>query len=397
VTIDLKDKVAIVGTGCTRFAENFEMSYGDMVAEAAFEAFEEAGLEPKDIEAAWLSTAFPDNTVYHGKAGHDLAEPLSLYNIPITRVANFCGSAGDAVQNAVWALLAGRYKVVLALGVEKLRDRSPQDSLINMMVETLHPLYQKGFTAPGTFAIYANKLIDQYGLQREHLSKISVKNHRFGVHNPKAQYRQEISLDTVLKAPTVAYPLTVLDCCPTTDGAACVILVRREDAQAINPNYVLIKGIGFTTTSGWDSPYFDPDFEFLTFKSAKIASQMAYDQAGIKNPIKELDLAEVHDCFTINEAISYEGLGWCPRLEDIPKYIDDGIFDKDGELPVSTSGGLLSCGHPVGATGLRMLYWLTRQLQGRAGEAQIKNAKLGLAENMGGPASICSINILGAQ
>lgn len=395
MAFELKDKVAIVGAGCTRFAENFELSYGDMVAQAAFEAFEEAGVGLKDIEAAWLSTAFPDTGVYHGKAGHDLAEPISLYNIPITRVSNFCGSAGDAMQNAIYGLLSGRYKVVLALGVEKLRDRSPQNSLVKMMVETLHPLYQKGFTAPGTFAVYANRLIEKYGLKREHLAKISVKNHRFGVHNPRAQYRQEITIDTVLNSPMVAYPLTVMDCCPTTDGAAAVVMVRTEDAKAFNSDYILVKGLGFTVVSGWDLPYFDPRNELLTFKSAKIAAQMAYEQADIKDPLKEIDVAEVHDCFTINEAITYEGLGFCPKVEEIGQYIDDGVFDAGGEVPINTSGGLLSCGHPVGATGLRMVYDIKRQLQEKAEGAQVKNAQIGLTENMGGPASIVAITILG--
>jgi acetyl-CoA C-acetyltransferase len=395
MALEIKDKVAIVGAGCTRLAENFEQSYGDLVAEAAFEAFEQAGVGPKDIEAAWLSTAFPDVTVYHGKAGHDLGEPLSLYNIPITRVSNFCGSAGDAIQNAAWALLAGRYRVVLALGVEKLRDRSPQNSLVKMMVETLHPFYQKGFTAPGTFAVYANRLMEKVGLKREHLAKISAKNHRFGVHNPKAQYRQEISVEDILKAPMVAYPLTVMDCCPTTDGAAALVMVRTEDAKSFNKEYTLIKGIGFTCVSGWDLPHFDPRNDFLRFKSPKIAAKMAYEQAGIKNPLKEIDVAEVHDCFTINEALTYEALGWCPSVEEIGKYIDEGIFDADGELPVNTSGGLLSCGHPVGATGIRMVYDIIRQLKGKAGGAQVKNAQIGLTENMGGPASIVAIGIYG--
>ncbi len=393
--IDIKDRLAIVGTGCTRFAENFDSSYGDMVAQAALEAFDEAGIEPRDVDAAWLSTAFPDNTVYHGKAGHDLGEPLSLYQIPITRVSNFCGSAGDAIQNAAWSLLAGRYRVALVLGVEKLRDRSPQNSLVKMMVDTMHPFYQKGFTAPGTFAPYANRLIERGLLDRERLAKISVKNHRFGVHNPKAQYRQEVPLETVLNSPMVAYPLTVLDCCPTTDGAAALVMVRTEDARAFNPDYTLIKGIGFTCYSGWDLPYFDPRSDFSEFKAPKIAARMAYEQAGIRNPLKEIDVAEVHDCFTINEALTYEAMGWCSRVEDIGSCIDDGVFDAGGELPVNTSGGLLSCGHPVGATGIRMTCDIIRQLKGQAGGAQVENARIGLTENMGGPCSIVAIGIYG--
>jgi acetyl-CoA C-acetyltransferase len=395
MTSDVKDKVAIVGAGCTKFDENFEQSYGDMVAEAAFEAFEEAGVGPLEIEAAWLSTAFPDNTVYHGKAGHDLCEPLSLRGIPITRVSNFCGSAGDAVINAAQALLSGRYRVVLAMGVEKLRDRSPRNSLIKMMVETLHPLYQKGFTAPGTFAVYANRMMAEIGLKREHLAKISAKNHCFGVHNPKAEYRIPMTYQDVLKSPMVVYPLTVMDCCPTTDGAACVIMTRREDAKALNKDHILIKALELYVSDGWDYPYFDAENDFMHFRNLKPAARRLYKSAGIENPTEEIDCAEVHDCFTINEALTYEGLGLVKNIEDVPGAIDDGLFDAGGKVPINTSGGLLSCGHPVGATGLRMMYAVKQQLQEKAGGAQIKNARLGLTENMGGPASILALSILG--
>lgn len=395
MTPEVKDRVAIVGAGCTRFDENFEQSYGDMIAEAAFEAFEEAGVGPRDIEAAWLSTAFPDNTVYHGKAGHDLSEPLSLRGIPISRVSNFCGSAGDAVINAAQGLLSGRYKVVLAMGVEKLRDRSPRNSLVKMMVETLHPFYQKGFTAPGTFAVYANRMMAKSGLTREHLAKISAKNHCFGVHNPKAEYRKPLTYRDVLKSPMVSYPLTVMDCCPTTDGAACVIMMRKEDASSFNKDYILIKGIELYVSDGWDFPYFDKSNDFMNFKNLKKASRNLYSNTGINNPLEEIDCAEVHDCFTINEAITYEGLGFVKTVDDIPKAIDDGIFDAGGMLPINTSGGLLSCGHPVGATGLRMVYTIKQQLQEKAGGAQVENARLGLTENMGGPASILALTILG--
>lgn len=394
MTEQIRNRVAIVGAGCTKFGENFDQSYGDMIAEAAFEAFQESGLGPKDIEAAWLSTAFPDNTVYHGKAGHDLCEPLSLRGIPISRVSNFCGSAGDAVINAAQALLSGRFRVVLAMGVEKMRDRSPRNSLVKMMVETLHPLYQKGFTAPGTFAVYANRMMAQTGLKRDHLARISAKNHRFGISNPKAQYGVEIGPEEVLKSPMVVYPLTVMDCCPTTDGAACVVMMRADDAPAFNKGYISIRGMELYVSDGWDYPYFDYENDFVQFRNLKAASRRLYEDAGISNPLTEIDCAEVHDCFTINEALTYHGLGFVERVEDIPKAIDDGIFDAGGRVPVNTSGGLLSCGHPVGATGLRMIYAIKQQLQEKAGNAQVRNARVGVTENMGGPASILALTIL---
>jgi acetyl-CoA C-acetyltransferase len=282
----------------------------------------------------------------------------------------------------------------MALGVEKLRDRSPRDSLVKMTVETLHPVYQKGFTAAGTFAVYANRMMAKIGLTREHLAKISAKNHCFGVHNPKAQYRMKMTPEDVLKSPMVVYPLTVMDCCPTTDGAACVIMTRTEDAKALNKDHLLIRGIELRVNEGWDYPYFDADNDFMHFKNLKNATMKLYEAAGIKKPLEEIDCAEVHDCFTINEALSYEGLGFLEKIEDTPGAIDDGFFDAGGKLPVSTSGGLLSCGHPVGATGLRMMYQIKQQLQEKAGGAQVKNARLGLTENMGGPCTVLALSLL---
>ncbi|MEE8449724.1 MAG: hypothetical protein V3S39_08840 [Thermodesulfobacteriota bacterium] len=238
--MSLKDKIAIVGVGCTKFGENFNLGYGDMVVEAAYEAFEDANVGPEDIDAAWLGTAFPDAGVWKGRSGMDLAEPLGLFDIPITRVSNYCATGGDAMRNAVMALLAGEHNLVLALGVEKLRDRSPTESLVKMQEETGHPLYQKGLTAAGMFAVYATRHFEQFGVTREHLAQISVKNHRHAVLNPKAHYRKEISLESALKSPMVAYPLGVMDSCPTTDGAAAAILCRREDAKKLKPDYSLL-------------------------------------------------------------------------------------------------------------------------------------------------------------
>ena len=325
----------------------------------------------------------------------DLAEPLALYDIPITRVANYCATGADALRNAALALLSGEHRVVLALGVEKLRDRPVRESNIRMMATTGHPFYQKGFTAAGTFAVYAQRHFHEFGVRREHLAQISVKNRRHGVLNPRAQFQRDVSVEEVLNAPMVAYPLTLLDSCPITDGAAAAILVRAKEARSFNPNYVLIKGIGFSVSGGYDSPFYDPRFDFLGFRATQVASREAYRQAGIKDPRREIDFAEVHDCFTIVELFTYEDLGFCQRGEGA-RLVGEGVTSLEGDLPVNVSGGLLSCGHPNGATGLRMIYDLTRQLQGRGGRAQVRKARLGLAQNMGGPGTIGAVTILGA-
>jgi acetyl-CoA C-acetyltransferase len=394
--VSLRDKIAIIGAGCTKFGENFETSYGEMAAQASMEALEEAGARRQDVDAAWLGTAFPDAGVYRGRSGMDLAEALALFDVPITRVSNYCATGGDAFRNACNSLVAGESDLVLVTGVEKLRDRPPQDSLVAMMAETGHPLFQKGFTAAGTFAVVANRYFHTYGAAHEDIARISVKNHRHSVLNPKAHHTRELTLEAVLNSPMVADPLTLFECCPVTDGASAVVAVRKEDASDYTDDYVLLKGIGLSVSTGWDLPFFDPSTDFLGFKATRRAAETAYKQAGIEHPLKELDMAEVHDCFSITEFVTYEDLGLCAR-GGAKTLVDDEVTTRDGDLPVNVSGGLLSCGHPVGATGVRMLYEITRHLLGKAGERQLPDAEVGLAHNIGGPGAVASITILGAR
>ncbi len=388
----MKD-IAIIGVGVTKFGELFHQSYDDLVRDAAMQAVNDAQISMDDIGAAWLSTAFPEIGVYKGRSGMDLCEPLSLYNIPVTRVSNFCASGADAIRNAVNALRAGECDVAMALGVEKLRDRQPQDSIVKMMVEYGHPFLQKGFTAAGTFAVYANRMMKEYGVTREDISSISVKNHFHGSLNEKAHHRKSCSLAEVMASPMVADPLTVMDSCPTTDGAACVIMIRAEDLDKKKHHPVFIKGIGLSVSTGWDLPFFDPNHDFLSFEATRTAAQIAYKQAGITKPIDEIDLIEVHDCFSIVELITYEDLGLCKRGE-AKDLIRGGDTQLGGKIPVNVSGGLLSCGHPVGATGIRMVVEVSNHLRSKAGERQVNKAKTGLTHNIGGPGAIASVIIL---
>ncbi len=388
--------IAIIGAGSTKFGELFEKSYDDLVREAATQAMDDAGVTMDMIDAAWLSTAFPEIGVFKGRSGMDLAEPLSMYNIPVTRVSNFCASGGDAIRNAVNALLAHDCDIAMALGVEKLRDRSPQDSIVKMMVELTHPYFQKGFTAAGTFAVYANKHFDKYGVTREDLARVSVKNHHNGILNEKAHHRREFTIEHVLKSPMVAEPLTVMDCCPTTDGASCVIMVRAEDVDKVKHTPVYIKGLGLNVATGWDLPFFDPNYEFLSFQATKNAAKTAYTQAGITDPLKEIDLAEVHDCFSIVELLTYEDLGFC-KPGEAKDMIRGNATTMEGEIPVNVSGGLLSCGHPVGATGIRMVTEVTDQVRGRAGKRQVKDAKIGVTQNIGGPGAVASVTVISSE
>ena len=385
--------IAIRGIGVTRFGELFHQSYDDLVRDAAMQAVADSGVSMDEIGAAWLSTAFPEIGVFKGRSGMDLSEPLSLYNIPVTRVSNFCASGADAIRNAVNSLRAGECDVALALGVEKLRDRQPQDSIVKMMVEYGHPFLQKGFTAAGTFAVYANRMMKEFGVTREDISTVSVKNHYHGSLNDKAFYRKPCSLEEVMKSQMVANPLTVLDSCPTTDGAACVIMVRAEDVDKKKHKPIYIKGLGLSVATGWDLPFFDPNHDFLSFEATRQAAKTAYKQAGITNPIDEIDLVEVHDCFSIVELLTYEDLGLCKQGQ-AKELIRGKETQLGGKIPVNVSGGLLSCGHPVGATGIRMVVEVANHLRGNAGERQVKNAKRGLTHNIGGPGAIASVIIL---
>jgi acetyl-CoA C-acetyltransferase len=393
--MSIRDKVAIIGVGATKFGENFTQDYSDMIVEAAYEAFEDANVSPSQIQAAWLGTCFPDSGGYQGNAGASLADALSLYKAPISRVANYCATGTDAFRNACFAVASGVYDIVLVVGAEKMRDVTPRESLVGQLAETGHPVHGKGVTAPGMFALIATRYFDCFGIGRETLAKVAMKNHRHGSLNPKAHFQKEITLEQYLKAPMVADPLGLYDCCPQTDGAAAAVICRADLASTFSQEPLFVKGLGLANPVG-DKLAFDPESDFISFQATKEAAQQAYDQAGIKDPFKEIDVAEVHDCFTITELVTYEDLGFCRKGEG-PEFIDKGVSSLDGELPVNTSGGLKSCGHPIGASGLRMIGEITDQLRGRAGRRQVKGAKRGLIHNLGGLGAVTSVIVLASS
>lgn len=389
----MMDPVAIIGVGTTPFGENFEMTYQDMALEAVYEACRDCGLEMKDIDAAWLGTLSPGLAGLEGDAGASLAEPLNFYPRPVTRVSAYCCSGMDAIRNAAFAVASGAYRIVLAVGVEKMREVPPRGSLVARHIQETHPLIAKGRTAPGIFAPIATRYFHQYGYDKKTLAKVAVKNHYNGSLNPKAHFRSVVTEEMVLKAPMVVDPLGLYDCCPTTDGAAAVILTTPRIAKELKKEYVLIQGMGLAVTNGYFSMPFQTDNDFLGFKSTREAAAMAYSQAGIRDPRKEIDVAEVHDCFTITELVNYEDLGFCGRGEG-GRLIADGVTALTGDLPVNPSGGLKSCGHPVGATGVRMVAEVVDQMRGRCGKRQVRKADRGLAHTLGGPGSIACVFVL---
>ena len=387
--MSIRDRVAVIGVGTTKFGENFEQSYSDMIVEAAYEAFENANVSPPQIQAAWLGTCFPDSGGYQGNAGASLADALSLYGAPISRVANYCATGTDAFRNACFAVASGVYDIALVVGAEKMRDVTARESLVGQLAETGHPVLGKGATAAGLFALFATRYFDLFGVGRETLAKVAMKNHRHGSLNPKAHFQKEITLEQYFKAPMVADPLGLYDCCPQTDGAAAAVICRADRASTFSKEPILVKGIGLANPVG-DELAFDPQSDFISFRATQEAARQAYEQAGIKDPFREIDVAELHDCFTITELVTYEDLGFCRKGEG-PQFIEEGVPSLDGELPVNTSGGLKSCGHPIGASGLRMIGEITNQLRGRAGRRQVKGARQGIVHNLGGLGAVTTV------
>jgi acetyl-CoA C-acetyltransferase len=389
---NIKDKVAIVGMGCCKFGENWDKSASDMIIDAVYEAYEDAGVERKDIQAAWVGTAFS------GNGGIILTEPLKFDRIPVSRVENFCATGMETLRSASFAIACGAYDLVLCVGVEKLKD----SGLAGLPAGYTHPVLGVNTTAPGRWAMGATRYFQAYGLSpkegKETLAKISVKSHYNGARHPKAHLRREVTLEQVLSAPIIAWPLGLFDCCGNTDGAAAAILTRADMAKSFRDDYVLIKGIGLAIGPSLGKE--DGSYDYIHLPETEVAAQRAYEQAGIKNPRKELDVLELHDCFSISELMTLEAIGICPKGK-AKEDIDAGTFTLKGELPVNADGGLKSFGHPIGASGLRECYEVYKQIQGKAQlpERQLKDVRLGVSHNQGGhPGSLLPIlTILGRR
>ncbi|MFE4423982.1 acetyl-CoA acetyltransferase [Streptomyces sp. NPDC056817] len=388
-------EVAVVGTGVTRFGVLYDRSYTSLIHEAATQAMADAAIDPERVEAAWLGTAEPLLGALVGDSGAAVTEALGFAPRPVTRVSNFCATGMEAVRGAALAVASGEYEVCLAIGAEKMRDVPPRGSLVAKTVEQSHPVIAKGRTAPGQFALVASRYLETYEYGREVLAEVAVKNHANAVHNPKAHFRTAIGADEVLSAPLVADPLGLLDCTPTTDGAAAVVVASRAWAEKHASHYALIEGIALASYAGYYPSLFRSDNDFLGFGATRDAAHAAYRQAGITDPRAQLDLVECHDCFTITEIVNTEDLGIFDRGRGAAELMA-GTTRADGEIPVNVSGGLQSCGHPVGASGVRMVAEITDQITGRAGGRQLTGARRGLAHNLGGPGAVAAVTVLGA-
>ena len=380
----IKDKVAIIGMGCTQFGEMWNKGPADLIIEAVDEAVIDAGIEINDIEAVWAGTQIT------GYSGMSVTEPLKLQYIPVTRVENACASGTEAMRNAAYSVAAGVHNIVLALGFEKLKDmgqsgRPPKHNLSHTTASV---------SIPGVFAMLATRYFSRYGLTPEEgkqmLGKIAVKSHHNGAMNPKAHLQREITLDQYQRAPIIAWPLGLFDCCGVSDGAAAAILVRADMAKSFRPDPVFFKS--FQICAGPGERRVRADLDYTSIEETHRAGIAAYEEAGISDPRREISMAEVHDCFSINEALIMEDLQFSSRGH-VKDDIEAGTFELDGELPVQPDGGLKCFGHPVGASGIRMMYEMYLQLQGRAESRQIENPTLGMTHNMGGQPSECVVSV----
>src|ERR687888_441521 len=358
------DRVAIVGMGCTPFGEHWDKGPNDLLVDAAGEA-------------------------------------LKIDYKPVSRLENYCATGSEAFRNACYAVASGAYDIAMAIGVEKLKDSGfsglPSSRAVGDGTAA-------GMTAPAMFSLLAPAYAKKYGVSDEQLkevmTRIAWKNHKNGALNPRAQFRKEVPKDTIQCSPLVAVPLGIFDCSGVSDGAAAAIITRAEDAHRYRDKPLYVKALSFV--AGPAAGPIDPDYDYTTFNEVVASAADAYAQAGIKEPRQELAMAEVHDCFTPTELVLMEDLGFAAR-GTAWKEVLAGTFDLEGELAVNPDGGLKSFGHPIGASGLRMLFECWLQLRGEAGPRQIasiaRGRTLALTHNLGGAPGECVsfVGIVGAE
>jgi acetyl-CoA C-acetyltransferase len=394
----IKDKVAILGMGCTRFGERWELGAEDLLVDAFLECLEDAGIGKNEIQAAYVGTCFDEVNI--GKAAVNHNEVLKLDHVPVTRTENFCATGVEALRGASYAVASGSYDIVMAIGMEKLKDTGyaglPQaGGGINVMLG--------GYTGsgPGAFAQLAAPYGKKYGMEmdkiKDAMAHISVKSHANGAMNPRAHLRFPLTHDQVKNSPIISHPLGLYDCCGVSDGAAAAIVTTPEIAKSLKPNQdiVKIKALQISVASGAET--FTNAWDGTNLFTTQAAATNAYKEAGVKNPREEISMMEVHDCFSITEMITMEDLHISP-LGGAYEDIMSGFYDLDGKVPCQVDGGLKCFGHPIGASGLRMLFEVYEQLLERVpAERKVEDVRLGLIHNLGGEPwkGIASIGIFG--
>ena len=379
-------EVAIVGAGMIRFGELFDQGIKEMLPAAVGEALRsvDKGIERSELEAAW----FGELTTTDGFPAGVLADSCGLLDIPVTRVENQCATGNDAIRNALYAVGGGYVDVALVVGADKTRESPPGATFWSWMgmARDMAWDYPLALIAPASFALHVARYMHEVGATKEHLALVAVKNHANALPNPKAHLRFAVTVDDVLTAPLVAEPFGVLDCCPQSDGAAALVLAAREVVDRFTDRPVWVRGVGL----GLDRVMHQHKADLSTFAATTKAARRAYAMAGVEP--RDIDVAEVHDCFSGVELMDYEDLGFCERGE-APRLISSGATSVTGRLPVNPSGGLKAKGHPPGATGVAQCVELFQQLRGEAVN-QVDGAAVGLAHNVGGPTAVAAVTIL---
>ncbi len=395
----IKDKVAILGMGCAKFGERYNDDAEQLMVEAYLEALADAGIETSQIDAAWLSVGFDAMNI--GPSGIPAAMALRLPNIAVTKVENYCASGTEAFRGAVYAVASGAADIALAVGVEKLKDSGYGGLPVRTRGTTFDMIGVVG-SAPGNFAQLASAYRAKHGVSKDDLKRamahVSVKSHANGAKNPKAHLRKPIDIETVLAAPMIADPLGLYDCCGVSDGAAVAIVTTPEIAHALGKSDVVtVKALQLAVSNGWELQGAGWDGSY--FPTTRLAATKAYKEAGITDPARQVSLMEVHDCFSITELVTMEDLHMSPEGQGWRDVLD-GRFDADGANPCQIDGGLKCFGHPIGASGLRMIYENYLQLLGRAGERQRQDSPVfGLSHNLGGMPNqnVAAVAIVGLE
>jgi len=391
----IRDRVAVVGMGCTKFGERWDKGADDLLIDAAGDAFASAGIKRDDVDAFWLGT------MGSGFSGLTLSRPLRIDYRPVSRLENMCATGSDAFRNACYAVASGAFDIAMAIGVEKLKDGGFSGLAIS---SPPNDGTSADLTAPAVFSLLSPAYAKKYGVDeaelKEVFTRIAWKNHRNGALNPRAQFRKEVPKETIACSPIMAGNLGIFDCSGVSDGSAAAVIVRAEDAHRYTDKPIYVKGMSMI--SGPATGAVDPAYDYTTFTETVIAATDAYAQAGVTDPRGEIAMAEVHDCFTPTELVLMEDLGFADR-GTAWKEVLAGTFDLDGELPVNPDGGLKAFGHPIGASGLRMLFECWLQLRGEAGERQIatiaQGKKLALTHNLGGSPGECVsyVSVVGSE
>jgi len=378
--------VAVIGVGMTNFGELWSKSIKDIFVEAALKAIQNAGVD--HIDSMYVGSMSSGLFVGQEHLGAVMADYLGMNPVPATRVESACASGGVAFRSAYFEVASGNSDIVLAGGVEKMTDGADVTDALATAADQEYEVYQ-GVTFPGLYAMIANAHMHEYKTTREQIAAVAVKNHKNGANNPNAQFRGEITLEQVLNSTLVADPLRLLDCSPVSDGGAAVILCSMDIAKKFKGTPIRIKA----TAQASDTIALHSRKSLTSLSAVSTAAAKAYKSAGLTP--KDINFAEVHDCFTIAEIVVSEDLGFFEKGKG-GSAVENGLTSLGGKIPINTSGGLKSKGHPVGATGIAQIIEVYEQLTGQAGKRQVKNAKIGLAQNMGGSGASCVINILEA-